>query len=75
LFSLEKFSIFERRTKLLVAEDEFEEATDRLHVSAVPEKLPGREEEFCELYGLLEAAIEEGSGTCICKKMIFWMIF
>ena len=45
----------------------FEQAAERLHVSAVPDSLPCREEEFCELYGHLSTAIEDASGTCICN--------
>lgn len=46
----------------------FERARERLHVSAVPDSLPCREEEFAEIYELLRNDIEGGTGTCICKR-------
>ncbi|RUS20271.1 BAH domain-containing protein [Endogone sp. FLAS-F59071] len=43
----------------------YERARERLHVSAVPDSLPCRENEFAEIAGYLEGAIEEGTGTCV----------
>jgi hypothetical protein len=43
-------------------------ARERLHVSAVPESLPCREEEFVSIMGYVESAIQEGTGTCVCKS-------
>jgi origin recognition complex subunit 1 len=43
----------------------FQTARSRLHVSAVPTTLPCREDEFASVYSHLEAAISDGSGTCI----------
>ncbi|KAF7722245.1 Origin recognition complex, subunit 1 [Apophysomyces ossiformis] len=43
----------------------YELARERLHVSAVPESLPCREDEFAEIMGYLEGAIEEGTGMCV----------
>ncbi|KAI7861675.1 P-loop containing nucleoside triphosphate hydrolase protein [Spinellus fusiger] len=43
----------------------YELARERLHVSAVPDTLPCREDEFDEITGYLECAIEEGTGTCL----------
>ncbi|KAI9827579.1 MAG: Origin recognition complex, subunit 1 [Thelocarpon impressellum] len=40
-------------------------ARSRLHVAAVPATLPCREQEFSTVYSHLEAAISDGSGTCI----------
>ncbi|KAG1382944.1 hypothetical protein G6F61_001802 [Rhizopus arrhizus] len=40
-------------------------ARERLHVSAVPDSLPCREEEFMSISGYLESAIQESTGTCI----------
>ncbi|KAI8911480.1 P-loop containing nucleoside triphosphate hydrolase protein, partial [Gorgonomyces haynaldii] len=40
-------------------------ASERLHVSAVPDALPCREEEFANIYTQLESAIEEGEGMCL----------
>ncbi|KAG0230830.1 Origin recognition complex, subunit 1 [Actinomortierella wolfii] len=44
---------------------DFEHARNRLHVSAVPETLPCREDEFLEIQGYIESAIDEGTGSCI----------
>ena len=43
----------------------FQVARSRLHVAAVPETLPCREQEFSLVYQHLEAAISEGTGSCI----------
>ncbi|KAF9112976.1 Origin recognition complex, subunit 1 [Mortierella sp. AM989] len=43
----------------------FEHARNRLHVKAVPDTLPCREDEFLEIQEHLESAIEEGTGSCI----------
>lgn len=43
----------------------FQVARSRLHVAAVPTALPCREQEFQTVYSHLEAAISEGSGSCI----------
>lgn len=43
----------------------FQIARTRLHVSAVPNTLPCREEAFSAVYSHLEAAISDGSGCCI----------
>ena len=43
----------------------FQVARSRLHVAAVPEALPCREQEFSLVYQHLEAAISEGTGSCI----------
>ncbi|KAF1994077.1 P-loop containing nucleoside triphosphate hydrolase protein [Amniculicola lignicola CBS 123094] len=43
----------------------FQMARNQLHVSAVPAALPCREEEFQTVYSHLEAAITEGTGSCI----------
>jgi len=41
------------------------EAQARLHVSAVPDSLPCREEEFAEVLSYVEGKLEEGTGGCI----------
>merc|ERR1719357_722442 len=46
------------------AADSLTEAQQRLHVSAVPESLPCREEEFAEVYTYLESKLKEGGGGC-----------
>ncbi|KAF2706700.1 origin recognition complex subunit 1, partial [Pleomassaria siparia CBS 279.74] len=43
----------------------FQIARNQLHVSSVPAALPCREEEFATVYSHLEAAITDGSGSCI----------
>ncbi|KAJ1964223.1 Origin recognition complex, subunit 1, partial [Dispira parvispora] len=43
-------------------------ARERLHVSAVPDTLPCRENEFNEILGLLHTAIKDKTGTCICNE-------
>ncbi|KAF2120869.1 P-loop containing nucleoside triphosphate hydrolase protein [Lophiotrema nucula] len=43
----------------------FQLARNQLHVSSVPSALPCREEEFSTVYSHLEAAITDGSGSCI----------
>jgi len=51
----------------VVPQTEFEHARNRLHVKAVPDTLPCREDEFMEIQEHLESAIEEGTGSCICE--------
>ncbi|CAK7565534.1 MAG: Origin recognition complex, subunit 1 [Sporothrix epigloea] len=43
----------------------FQRARANLHVAAVPASLPCRESEFSLVYSHLEAAITEGTGSCI----------
>ncbi|KAL1792123.1 hypothetical protein ACET3X_009874 [Alternaria dauci] len=43
----------------------FQIARNQLHVSSVPAALPCREEEFSTVYSHLDAAITDGSGSCI----------
>jgi origin recognition complex subunit 1 len=43
----------------------FQIARSQLHVSSVPVSLPCREEEFSTVFTHLEAAITEGTGSCI----------
>lgn len=40
-------------------------ARERLHVSAVPDSLPCREEEFLTIKNYIESAIQEATGTCV----------
>ncbi|KAM7012274.1 origin recognition complex subunit 1 [Tautogolabrus adspersus] len=42
-----------------------EEARTRLHVSAVPESLPCREQEFQDIYSFVESKIMDGTGGCM----------
>ena len=43
----------------------FQLARTRLHVASVPTSLPCRENEFASVYSHLEAAIVDGTGSCI----------
>ncbi|CAK7204738.1 Origin recognition complex, subunit 1 [Sporothrix eucalyptigena] len=43
----------------------FQKARAKLHVASVPTSLPCRESEFSLVYSHLEAAITEGTGSCI----------
>lgn len=43
----------------------FQLARTRLHVASVPTSLPCRENEFTSVYSHLEAAIVDGTGSCI----------
>ncbi|KAI8987250.1 P-loop containing nucleoside triphosphate hydrolase protein [Mycotypha africana] len=43
----------------------YELARERLHVSAVPNSLPCREDQFLEILGYVEGAIRESTGTCV----------
>eukprot|EP00116_Pleurobrachia_bachei_P005966 sb/3466228/ len=45
--------------------DAFTRARSLLHVAAVPETLPGREEQFADVYYFLESKLEEKSGGCM----------
>ncbi|KAM4640660.1 origin recognition complex subunit 1 [Discoglossus pictus] len=42
-----------------------EEARVRLHVSAVPESLPCREQEFQDVYNFVESKLLDGTGGCM----------
>ncbi|XP_054915351.1 origin recognition complex subunit 1 [Poeciliopsis prolifica] len=42
-----------------------EEARARLHVSAVPESLPCREQEFQDIYSFVESKVLDGTGGCM----------
>ncbi|XP_059173526.1 origin recognition complex subunit 1-like isoform X2 [Physella acuta] len=45
--------------------NDLEEARARLHVSAVPESLPCREQEFSDVFGFVEGKILDGTGGCM----------
>lgn len=47
--------------------DTFEDVRSRLHVSAVPETLPGRESELASISAQLYASIHHDSSCCLCK--------
>lgn len=48
-----------------VDKDAFAQARSRLHVSAVPDTLPCREEQFADIYYFLDSKLEEGTGGCM----------
>ncbi|KAK9766054.1 Origin recognition complex, subunit 1 [Basidiobolus ranarum] len=55
-------------TRKLVSNDpvsDFEKARQKLHVSSIPDTLPCREDEFCEILAYLESALEDQTGGCI----------
>nr|XP_026690548.1 origin recognition complex subunit 1-like [Ciona intestinalis] len=54
-----------RKTVVKTAENTFDEAQKRLHVSAVPESLPCREEEFQSIFSFIEGKIISGTGGCM----------
>jgi origin recognition complex subunit 1 len=57
----------QRNVGRIASDTVYTQASERLHVSAVPQDLPCREEEYAELYSHLENAIQDAAGTCICK--------
>jgi len=50
-----------------MVQDKFGLARQKLHVAAVPETLPCRENEFQEIYSHLESSLREAKGTCLCN--------
>ncbi|KAI0244011.1 Origin recognition complex, subunit 1 [Massospora cicadina] len=50
--------------------DAFDLVRSRLHVSAVPKTLPGREAELADISAQLYASIQQGSSCCLCKCFI-----
>lgn len=42
-----------------------EKARARLHVSAVPDSLPCREDEFQDIYSFVEGKLMDGTGGCM----------
>ncbi|CAK8672967.1 unnamed protein product [Clavelina lepadiformis] len=54
-----------RKTPLKAASSRFEKARENLHVSAVPDALPCRENEFQTIYSFIEGKISSGTGGCM----------
>lgn len=52
------------------AETDLDVAKRRLHVAAVPETLPCRENEFINISAHLYQSIEERQGSCLCKSLV-----
>ncbi|KAG5460393.1 MAG: hypothetical protein BJ554DRAFT_7567, partial [Olpidium bornovanus] len=52
----------------------FEQARERLHVSAVPDSLPCRENEFADVLNHLQSALLEATGACICDVPPFQFV-
>jgi len=59
-----KPSVAPRSKPLPTDVDPLTEAQQRLHVSAVPDSLPCREEEFAEIFTYVEGKLREGRGGC-----------
>ncbi len=57
--------ITERHIPLASFISPLQEAQLRLHVSAVPDNLPCREEEFAEIYAFVQARVQDGLGGCM----------
>ena len=55
----------ERKIKLQDSMSPLQEAQLRLHVAAVPDNLPCRENEFAEIFSFTEAKIQDGIGGCM----------
>ncbi|KAG0307604.1 Origin recognition complex, subunit 1 [Linnemannia gamsii] len=62
---LTKTPTTQRSISATAPKTDFEHARNRLHVKAVPDSLPCREDEFLEIQEHLESAIEDGTGSCI----------
>ncbi|XP_077981782.1 uncharacterized protein LOC144436795 [Glandiceps talaboti] len=58
-------SIPARRKPYQLPKSPLEAARAKLHVSAVPETLPCREEEFADIYGFVESKVLDGTGGCM----------
>ena len=54
-----------RAKPLAASSNPLVEAQRRLHVSAVPDSLPCREDEFAEVFGYIEGKLAEGTGGCM----------
>jgi len=63
------FSLGEEET------DSWLRAMHALHVGARPEALPCRAEEYARVMRAVEELLEEGSGGCICKLLILYVVF
>jgi len=57
----------QRAIEATLPQTDYEHARNRLHVKAVPDTLPCREDEFAEIQDQLRYAIEDGTGSCICR--------
>ncbi|XP_063283268.1 origin recognition complex subunit 1 [Pelobates fuscus] len=55
----------ERNQPVQTPANVLEEARIRLHVSAVPESLPCREQEFQDVYSFVESKLMDGTGGCM----------
>nr|CAB3264573.1 origin recognition complex subunit 1-like [Phallusia mammillata] len=55
----------QRKTPLRASSNVFDQARERLHVSATPDSLPCREEEFQSIYSFVEGKILSGTGGCM----------
>lgn len=55
----------QRKTPRAVAKNMLELARKRLHVSAVPETLPCRDEQFSQIFSFVQDRLNEGTGGCM----------
>jgi hypothetical protein len=53
---------------------ELEKIREKLHVSYVPDDLPGRGDEFDAILEYVSEAIEKGGGECICKYYSHYLL-
>ncbi|XP_046549284.1 origin recognition complex subunit 1-like [Haliotis rubra] len=58
-------SIPNRKKTFLSPTSALEEARARLHVSAVPDSLPCRDNEFSDIYTFVESKLMDGTGGCM----------
>ncbi|XP_071117576.1 origin recognition complex subunit 1-like [Haliotis cracherodii] len=58
-------SIPSRRKTFMSPTSALEEARARLHVSAVPDSLPCRDNEFSDIYTFVESKLMDGTGGCM----------
>jgi hypothetical protein len=56
-----------RETSRKNPQSELEQIREMLHVSYIPDDMPGRDSEFLSIYEYVSEAIEKGGGECICE--------
>lgn len=57
--------ISDRKTPRAAAKSMLEMARKRLHVSAVPETLPCRDDQFSQIFSFVQDRLKEGTGGCM----------
>lgn len=58
-------SLPRRESVVSVRQTPLDIAKSRLHVSAVPECLPCREQEFADIYSFIDGKLQDGTGGCM----------